>query len=105
MINVAGNVNRGLSASGGEIILAGTIGGDVELYAESIEIEPSAVIKGNLTYTGSNEAVIHENAVIEGTVNRQAFDVSDFDTWGAGIADSLVFYLSLTFSAIVLFLL
>ncbi len=104
-ITVAGHVGRELRAAGGEIILAGTIGGDVELYAESIEIQPSAVIKGNLSYSAPYEAVIHEGARIEGVVTRQELDLHrDFGGPGWGLGGSLVFFLSLAVSAIVLFL-
>jgi cytoskeletal protein CcmA (bactofilin family) len=104
-ITVVGNVGRELKAAGGEIILAGTISGDVELYAESIEIQPSTVIKGNLTYSAPKEAVVHEGASIEGVVNWHELDVGrDFDDWGWGFAGTLVFFLSLAVSAIVLFL-
>ncbi len=105
-ITVAGNVGRELKAAGGEIIVAGTIGGDVEIYAESIEIQPSAVIKGNLTYSAPTEAVIHDGARIEGAVNWHELDLGhDLDGRGWGFAGTLVFFLSLAGSAIVLFLL
>ena len=103
-ITVAGDVNRELMAAGGKIVLAGTIGGNVELYAESIEIEPDAVIKGNLSYSAPNEIVIREGAVIEGEVEWHEFDFREFDDMGAGFAGTLVFFLSLAVSAIVLFL-
>ncbi|MDH3638129.1 MAG: polymer-forming cytoskeletal protein [Gammaproteobacteria bacterium] len=104
-ITVAGNVGRELKAAGGEIIVAGTIGGDVELYAESIEIQPSAVIKGNLTYSAPKEAVIHEGARIEGVVNWHELDPRrDFGDPGWSFVGNLVFFLSLAVSAIVLFL-
>lgn len=104
-ITVAGNVGQELKAAGGEIILAGTIDGDVELYAESIEIQPSAVVKGNLTYSAPKEAVVHEGARIEGVVTWQELDLRrDLGGPGWGFAGTLVFFLSLAVSAIVLFL-
>lgn len=105
IVTVAGNVGGELRAAGGEIVVSGTIGGDVEFYAESIEIQPSAVIKGNLTYSAPKEAVIHEGARIEGAVNWHELDIRrDFADRGWSFAGTLVFFLSLAVSAIVLFL-
>ncbi len=103
-VTVAGNVNRELRATGRKVILAGTIGGDVELYAESVVIEPGAVIKGKLAYSAPNEAVVREGAVIEGAVDWHESDFGEFDERGPGFAGTLVFFLSLAASAIVLFL-
>lgn len=104
IVNVDGNVNRDLNVNGGRVTVTGTIGGDVEVHADSIEIAPSAVIRGTVTYSSPKEAVVHEDAVIEGSVNRQEFDPGDIETWGTRISSSIKFYLSLAISAIVLFL-
>ncbi len=104
MVNVAGTVNRDLSASGGQVIVTGTIGGNVDVRADSIEIEPGAVIKGTLTYTAPQEAVLHDGAIVEGAVNRREFDPGDIETWGEAFSGTLKFYLSLALSAMVLFL-
>jgi cytoskeletal protein CcmA (bactofilin family) len=104
VVNVDGNVKRDLSVNGGRVTLTGAIGGDVEIYADSIEIEPGAVISGSVTYSSPQEAVVHEGAVIEGAVNRKQFDPGDIETWSSGISGSIKFYLSLALSAIVLFL-
>ncbi len=103
-VTVAGSVSRELRAAGKKIILTGMIGGDVELHAESIEIGPSAVIKGNLTYSAPKEAVVREGAVIEGVVDWHETDFGDFDDWGTDFAGNLVLFLSLAASAMALFL-
>lgn len=93
-VTVVGNVGRELKAAGGEIIVASTIGGDVELHAESIEIQPSAVINGDITYSAPQEAVIHEGARIEGAVNWHKLDLRrDFGGPGWGFAGTLAFFL------------
>ena len=104
IVNVDGNVNRDLSVNGGRVTVTGTVGGDVDIHADSIEIEPGAVISGTVTYSSPKEAVVHEGAVIEGAVNRKAFDPGDIETWGAAISGSIKFYLALGISAFVLFL-
>lgn len=103
-VTVAGGVSRELRAAGKKIILTGMIGGDVELHAESIEIGPSAVIKGKLTYSAPKKAVVRNGAVIEGVVDWNETDFGDFDGWGTDFAGNLVFFLSLAASAIALFL-
>lgn len=103
-VTVAGNVNQALSVEGGEVILSGSYGGDVEVHADSIELEPSAVIKGNLTYSTPGEATLADGAVIEGEIIRQEFSLSDPETWGEEVAGSLKFYLSLALCTIVIFL-
>lgn len=102
---MAGNVDCALKAAGREVVVAGTVGGDVELYAGSIEIQPSAVIKGNLTYTAPKEAIVHEDARIERVVNWHKLDLRrDFGRAHWGFGGALVLFLSLAVSAIVFFL-
>lgn len=104
IVNVAGNVIHDLKVTGGQVKLMGTVGGDVEIYANSIVIEPDAVIKGKLSYKAPSEAAVHASAVIEGSIERQEFDFDNIETWGEELAGSLLFYLSLALSAILLFL-
>lgn len=103
-VTVNGNVNGELRATGKKVILAGTVGGDVEIIAESIVIEPGAAIKGKFTYSAPSEADVREGAVIEGAVDWHESEFGEFDDRGPGFAGTLVFYLSLAASAIVLFL-
>ncbi len=103
-VTVAGNVNQGLNVNGEQVTLSGTYGGDVEVRADSFEIEPGAVIRGNLTYWAANEAVISDGAVVEGEVTRQEFRLEDPETWGEAFLDSLKFYLSLAICAVLIFM-
>lgn len=105
IVTMAGSVTQDLKATGGRVILTGTVYGDVEIHADSIEIEPDAVIKGKLIYSAPREVVIPEGAVIEGVVERRQFDPGNIETWGEAFAGSLKFYLSLALSAILIFLL
>lgn len=103
-VTVAGNVNQTLSVNGEKVVLSGTYGGDVEVHANSIGLAPSAVIKGDLTYSAPGEAVIEDGAVIEGEVIREETDLSDPETWAAEALGSLKFYFGLALCAIVLLL-
>ena len=104
-VTVAGDVNGTLRAAGEKIILSGTIGGDVELHAASIEINSDAVLNGNLSYSAPIEAKIHDGAVIAGEITHKEIELEGFDDDGAGFFGSLLFYLSLAASSIALFLL
>ncbi len=63
-IKVLGTINRGLNAYAGNIILDGTIVGDVYIESENINILPTAKIDGNLTYKSSKTANIPEGVVL-----------------------------------------
>jgi len=54
---------------GSRINIAGTIDGDVKLYADSVAMLPSARISGDLVYTSPNLADIAPGAQILGTTN------------------------------------
>lgn len=71
-VQINGKMSNGVKAAGNHIVVAGDITGDVDLYAESIDIEPGAVIHGNLTYRSRQEARIASGATITGAVKREA---------------------------------
>jgi cytoskeletal protein CcmA (bactofilin family) len=105
IVNVAGNVTQDLKATGRQVTLTGTVGGDVEIHADSIDIEPGAVIKGKLIYSAPRELVVNEGVIIDGAIERQEFALGNIETWGEAFAGSLKFYLSLALSAILIFFL
>ena len=69
-IEIAGRIGRELRAAGGHIVIAGEIGGDAMLVGETIEVGPTAVIKGSLRYMSADEAVIDPAAKISGGIVR-----------------------------------
>jgi hypothetical protein len=104
-VSVYGKVGNGLKAAGGRIVIAGQVTGDVELAARSIEIEPGAVITGNLRYRSSNEAKIASGAKIGGTVVREEMAPGRRGArTAAGIA-GIGFAVGVALTAIVLYLL
>ncbi len=68
---VAGTVDKGLTAVGGDIVISGTIGGDAHLRGRAITIGPAAAIAGHLTYQAEEPAEIDPHARIAGGVTRQ----------------------------------
>ncbi|HEX7045011.1 MAG TPA: hypothetical protein VF203_10380 [Burkholderiales bacterium] len=107
-INVGGKIGGNLRAAGARITIAGDVGGDVVLYAESVEIASGATIRGNLTYHSRDPARIASDATIAGKVTRQRLGPSEEMREGARAAAGaarVALYVSLTLTAIVLYLL
>ena len=69
-IEIRGKVGGNIRGRGGNAILANEVGGNVDLKIDPKEgqliLYPQANIKGNLTYTASQEAEIKEGAKIAG---------------------------------------
>ena len=103
-IHIEGIVEGELRAQAHRIILSGRVNGDVDLLANTIEIEPGAVIKGKLSYSAPKDAVIREGAIIEGEVSQSKFEINTnhANKQGNGFLGALMYYLSLTASAIVI---
>ena len=68
-IQVYGTVNGGLLATGGNVVLNGVIGQDVEVAAGSLRLGPHAQIGGNLRYRVAKDKVhIDPGAKVTGTI-------------------------------------
>jgi cytoskeletal protein CcmA (bactofilin family) len=106
-VEIAGKVGRGVKAAGNRVIVAGDITGDVQLAADTIEIRPNAVIRGNLTYYSRNEAQIASGAKITGAVQHEPVAPSQKRAQGYvfGHLARLGLYISLMLTGIVLYLL
>lgn len=100
---------KGLNIKAGQIIIGGKVTGDLDLYAKTIEILPSARIKGNINYSSSQEIIVHESSSIEGSITRtevSRWQSSDQEKLRyAGLSFFLVFFVSLFITAAVLYLL
>lgn len=107
-VQVAGHVGQGLKAAGNRIEISGQVDGDVELYANDIEIAPGAVIGGRLTYYSDDPARIAPDASIAGAVTHHRFDPGEDLAEGMDTAAEVArvgLYVSLMITGIVLFLL
>lgn len=76
-INLKGSVERDVAVSGGDVSLKGTIGRNVEAGVGTLNLEPGAVIGGNLNYTSEEEAYMPNGIEIAGEVTRHAPEKSD----------------------------
>ena len=71
-IALAGHLHDGISVYGKNVLVLGRIDGNVEITATRIEILPSAVINGNLTYRSEHEIHIDPAAQVTGQLRREA---------------------------------
>lgn len=107
-VQINGKLAKGLRAAGNHIVIAGDINGDVELYAESIDVEPGAVIHGNLTYYSREQARIASGAEITGAVKREPLGPGKEareHARGFGYVARLALSITLMITGIVLYLL
>ncbi|WP_242344143.1 polymer-forming cytoskeletal protein [Anaeromyxobacter terrae] len=70
-IVVAGKVGRELRAVGERVSIEGTVGGNVEVAAEALEIGPTARIEGNVVHRGPREPRIDPGARIGGRIEHR----------------------------------
>lgn len=75
---VEGRVGEELKAAGQRVVVSGEVGGDAVLAAEAIQIEPGAIIRGDLIWDSDEEPEIAANATVEGQIIEEdlaeAFD-------------------------------
>jgi hypothetical protein len=94
-----------LRVSGGRVVITGAVNGNVELRADEIIIEETAVISGNLLYKSSHEASIAEGARIDGEVRHTPVEFDMKPVVASVILAGLVLLFSIILTAVVLYLL
>lgn len=70
-VTVEGQVGGELRAAGQSVMVSGEVGGDAVLTAEEIQIEPGAIIRGDLIWDSETEPEISANATVEGDIIRE----------------------------------
>lgn len=70
-LTVAGNVARDIRGGVQDLTISGTVGGNVEVDADSVTLEDGARIAGDLIYTSNSEADIDPGAEVTGEVVRR----------------------------------
>jgi cytoskeletal protein CcmA (bactofilin family) len=104
-IRIDGQVADELRVSGGRVVITGAVNGNVELRADDIIIEETAVISGNLHYKSSHEASIAEGARIDGEVRHTPIELDMKPVVASVIFAGLVLLFSIILTAVVLYLL
>jgi len=80
-LTIQGRIGGNLKGSGGHVYISGQIDGDVELEAEDIVIQPSAIIGGNLYTVGKREPKIEPGAQILGETEHDLPQAKKPDTY------------------------
>ena len=75
MVTVSGAVERNVHVAGGRVEIAGTVGGNVLIRGGEIVIAPTAVVRGNLTYSSEVPVQMAPGARVVGTVTQQPYPV------------------------------
>lgn len=82
---IGGRIDGDLKAAGEELVLAGTVLGNVTLMGGDLSLAPGTRIAGTLRYASDTGIEVAEDAVVEGGMRR--FDMPDP---GLGWADALL---------------
>ncbi len=68
---IDGLVEGDIRGGGGSVSIGGVVQGDIELEVETLTIESTADIQGNLVYTSENEAAIQSGAKVAGVTTHK----------------------------------
>ncbi|MGD8934294.1 MAG: hypothetical protein PVF35_05920 [Gammaproteobacteria bacterium] len=104
-IRIEGVIDQELRVTGGRVVIAGTVNGNVELWADQIVVEESAVITGHLHYKSAREAAIANGVRIDGEVVFTPVEVDMKPVMAGALLASLALLLSIIITAVALYLL
>lgn len=102
---MAGRVGSGLRAAGNRVVIAGTVQGDAEVFAENVELLSGARVTGDLIVRSDNKPSIANGAVVDGRVVVQPLPGRDEPSAGSAVGGVVVFGLLLAVTAGVIYLL
>jgi len=69
-MQLLGTIGKGASVAGGRISISNLINGDVNVGSSNLTLDPSANIKGNLTYYSNNKATVNQGATVSGIIKQ-----------------------------------
>ncbi len=107
-VNIDGLMNGNGRIIAKEVYISGTLNKDVNIKANRLVIEKTAVINGNVNYQGKEEAVVREGAKINGKISFTKIEGKVAKSVGlAAILNVFLFikFLMLLVAALVLFFL
>lgn len=91
LVEIDGTVGRGARVAAGEIIVRGTVNGDVNVIADRLDLAPGARITGDLDYRARTPLSPEAADRVEGAV-RYEEPVEDRDDGGAGFGIAFWFW-------------
>lgn len=107
-VTVEGQVGGELRAAGRRVMVSGEVGGNAVLAAEEIEIEPGAIIRGDLIWDSETEPEINANATVEGEIIREdltgAFEEIGIPGVSGGLASAVLLGTALILASYLAFL-
>jgi len=102
VVHLSGAVDGDVEAAGGEVIVSGRISGDARILADSLVVQPGAVITGTLRHSGPRPASIADEADIgEVIYTERRLERPDI-SWLGGIFAALVVFISFWVCALLL---
>jgi len=104
-IHVIGQLNNGLIAGAGEVLIDGPVKGDVNVRTGKLIITERGSIHGNLTYGSNGEISMSERARVTGNIKYEVDDKIDekgFSTFC--IIASIIFFVTICISGLLLLL-
>jgi hypothetical protein len=104
-IRIDGVIDQELRVTGGRVVIAGTVNGNVELWAEQVVVEKTAVITGHLHYKSAREAAIADGVRIDGEVVFTPVEVDMQPVLAGAFMAVLVLLLGIIVTAVVIYLL
>lgn len=104
-VEMHGKVRKGVRIAARQIVIDGEVTGNADLVAETIEINPGAVISGSLRYRSANEAQIASGVKIAGTITHEPPNgIGRERVTPATLIARGAFYIGLILAGIVLYL-
>jgi len=104
-LRIDGQVVEELRASGGRVVISGKVNGNVDLWADEIIIEDTAVISGNLHYKSAHPASIASGARIDGEVIYTPVEGHLKQVIAGAVFAMLILLFSIILTAVLLYLL
>ncbi len=96
-VSINGEIGRNAMIFSDQVIISGTIGGDVTIEAQSVTIVAPAEIKGDIKYSSPRELKIDDDVIVHGEIdwNETEKDANDSDDPDY-IFQIILFFCSLT---------
>lgn len=79
VVTITGDVAGDVMLTGGEVYINSTIAGELKVWAEQLTFGPNAQVEGLISYTGNEEAILEEGALVsEITYSEKIYNDHDF---------------------------
>ncbi len=94
-VNIGGSMNGNGKIYGNAIDISGVLNKDVDIKAKNLVIASTAVVNGNINYSGVTEAVIKEGAKVNGKISFTKIEDKTANTAGLAVAFGAFWFIKL----------